>query len=40
MSDALFDIYQFVESVKILRDELESNYMVEDALSKKFIVST
>lgn len=39
MFDALFDIYQFVDSVKDLWDELESKYMAEDAPSKKFLVS-
>ncbi|GJR43951.1 zinc finger, CCHC-type containing protein [Tanacetum coccineum] len=39
MSDLLFDIYQNVESAKELWDSLESNYMVEDASSKKFLVS-
>ncbi|XP_071708779.1 uncharacterized protein [Rutidosis leptorrhynchoides] len=39
MSDALFDVYQSVETTKELWDSLESKYMVEDALSKKFLVS-
>ncbi|GKF18919.1 hypothetical protein Tco_0063837 [Tanacetum coccineum] len=39
MSDSLFDIYQNVESAKELWDSLESKYMVEDASSKKFLVS-
>nr|KAJ0195731.1 hypothetical protein LSAT_V11C700373290 [Lactuca sativa] len=39
MSDSLFDIYQNVETAKQLWDSLESKYMTEDALSKKFFVS-
>ncbi|GJT41842.1 hypothetical protein Tco_0941707 [Tanacetum coccineum] len=39
MSDSLFDIYQNVESSKELWDSLETKYMVEDASSKKFLVS-
>ncbi|KAL0325284.1 UNVERIFIED_CONTAM: hypothetical protein Sradi_5097700 [Sesamum radiatum] len=39
MSDTLFDIYQNVESAKALWDTLEAKYMVEDASSKKFVVS-
>ncbi|XP_021743406.1 uncharacterized protein LOC110709492 [Chenopodium quinoa] len=39
MSNELFDVYQFHESVKLLWDELESKYMAEDASSKKFLVS-
>ncbi|KAL0318257.1 UNVERIFIED_CONTAM: hypothetical protein Scaly_2850200 [Sesamum calycinum] len=39
MSDTLFDIYQNVESAKALWDTLEAKYMVEDASSKKFMVS-
>ncbi|GKF58818.1 hypothetical protein Tco_0172355 [Tanacetum coccineum] len=39
MSDYLFDIYQNVESSKQLWDSLKAKYMVEDALSKKFLVS-
>ncbi|GJR15756.1 zinc finger, CCHC-type containing protein [Tanacetum coccineum] len=39
MSDSLFDVYQNVESAKELWDSLESKYMVEDASSKKFLVS-
>ncbi|GJU84248.1 zinc finger, CCHC-type containing protein [Tanacetum coccineum] len=39
MSDSLFDIYQNVESSKELWDSLEAKYMVEDASSKKFLVS-
>ncbi|GKA29196.1 zinc finger, CCHC-type containing protein, partial [Tanacetum coccineum] len=39
MSDPLFDIYQFVESAKELWDSLKAKYMVEDASSKKFLVS-
>ncbi|GKB94911.1 zinc finger, CCHC-type containing protein [Tanacetum coccineum] len=39
MSDSLFDIYQNVESSKELWGSLEAKYMVEDASSKKFVVS-
>ncbi|CAH9121662.1 unnamed protein product, partial [Cuscuta epithymum] len=39
MSDALFDIYQNVESAKELWNSLESKYIAEDASSKKFLVS-
>jgi len=39
MSNPLFDIYQNVESVKQLWNDLESKYIVEDAFSKKFLVS-
>ncbi|GJR62275.1 hypothetical protein Tco_1504437 [Tanacetum coccineum] len=39
ISDALFDVYQNVGSEKELQDQLESKYMVEDASSKKFLVS-
>ncbi|GKG10511.1 hypothetical protein Tco_0341911, partial [Tanacetum coccineum] len=39
MSDSLFDVYTNVESAKELWDSLESMYMAEDALSKKFLVS-
>ncbi|GKA77293.1 zinc finger, CCHC-type containing protein [Tanacetum coccineum] len=39
MSNSLFDIYQNVESSKELWDSLEAKYMVEDASSKKFLVS-
>ncbi|GJS77193.1 hypothetical protein Tco_0727074 [Tanacetum coccineum] len=39
MSDPLFDIYQNVESSKKLWDSLEAKYIVEDASSKKFLVS-
>ncbi|GJT07468.1 hypothetical protein Tco_0841930 [Tanacetum coccineum] len=39
MSDSLFDIYQNVESSKELWDSLEAKYIVEDASSKKFLVS-
>ncbi|GJT81863.1 hypothetical protein Tco_1056205 [Tanacetum coccineum] len=38
-SDPLFDIYKNVESSKELCDSLEAKYMVEDASSKKFLVS-
>ncbi|GJS19909.1 hypothetical protein Tco_0448541 [Tanacetum coccineum] len=37
--DALFDVYQNVDSEKELWDQLESKYMVEDASSKKFLIS-
>ena len=36
MCDSLFDIYQFLESAKILWDSLEDKYMSEDASSKNF----
>ncbi|GKD25070.1 hypothetical protein Tco_1231284, partial [Tanacetum coccineum] len=39
MLDPLFEIYQNVESSKELWDSLEAKYMVEDASSKKFLVS-
>ena len=39
MTDSLFDIYHNVESAKELWDSLEAKYMVEDASSKKFLVS-
>ena len=39
MSDSLFDIYQTVESAKLLWNDLESKYIAEDASSKKFLVS-
>ncbi|GKC43640.1 hypothetical protein Tco_1061362 [Tanacetum coccineum] len=39
MSDSLFDVYQNVETSKELWDTLEAKYMVEDASSKKFLVS-
>ena len=39
MSDALFDIYNYVPTAKELWKTLESKYMQEDATSKKFIVS-
>nr|KAJ0201746.1 hypothetical protein LSAT_V11C600333100 [Lactuca sativa] len=39
MSNSLFDIYQNFEFAKELWDSLESKYVVEDASSKKFIVS-
>ncbi|GKC68326.1 zinc finger, CCHC-type containing protein [Tanacetum coccineum] len=39
MSDSLFDIYQYVESGKELWDSLEAKYIVEDASSKKFLVT-
>nr|GEU41352.1 hypothetical protein [Tanacetum cinerariifolium] len=37
MSDSLFDVYRNVESAKELWDSLESKYMAEDSLSKKFL---
>ncbi|ESQ51032.1 hypothetical protein EUTSA_v10022990mg [Eutrema salsugineum] len=39
VSDPLFDVYQNVKSTKELWDALESKCMVEDASSKKFLVS-
>ncbi|GJS11124.1 zinc finger, CCHC-type containing protein [Tanacetum coccineum] len=39
MSNALFDVYQNVESAKELWDQLEAKYMAEDTSSKKFLVS-
>ncbi|KAJ9566244.1 hypothetical protein OSB04_002210 [Centaurea solstitialis] len=39
MSDPLFDLYQNVENAKQLWNDLESKYIVEDASSKKFLVS-
>ncbi|GJZ81425.1 zinc finger, CCHC-type containing protein [Tanacetum coccineum] len=39
MSDALFDVYQNVESAKELWDQLEAKYMADDTSSKKFLVS-
>ncbi|KAD2393511.1 hypothetical protein E3N88_40488 [Mikania micrantha] len=39
MCDALFDIYQNVETAKVLWDNLEAKYMAEDSSSKKFLVS-
>ncbi|GKB82643.1 zinc finger, CCHC-type containing protein [Tanacetum coccineum] len=39
MSDALFDVYQNVESAKELWDQLEAKYMAEYTSSKKFLVS-
>nr|GEU58487.1 zinc finger, CCHC-type [Tanacetum cinerariifolium] len=39
MSDSLFDIYQNVDTSKELWDTLEAKCMVEDASSKKFLVS-
>ncbi|GKE20119.1 zinc finger, CCHC-type containing protein, partial [Tanacetum coccineum] len=39
MSDILFDIYLNVESGKELWDSLEAKYMIDDASSKKFLVS-
>ncbi|XP_071711028.1 uncharacterized protein [Rutidosis leptorrhynchoides] len=39
MSDALFDVYQSIETAEELWDSLESKYMAEDASSKKFLVS-
>nr|GEV63985.1 zinc finger, CCHC-type [Tanacetum cinerariifolium] len=37
MSDSLFDVYTNVELAKELWDSLESKYMAEDSLSKKFL---
>nr|GFA11640.1 hypothetical protein [Tanacetum cinerariifolium] len=37
MSDSLFDVYTNVELAKELCDSLESKYIVEDSLSKKFL---
>nr|GFA73057.1 zinc finger, CCHC-type [Tanacetum cinerariifolium] len=39
MSDSLFDIYQNVETSKELWDTFEAKYMVEDASSKKLLIS-
>ncbi|GKA08482.1 zinc finger, CCHC-type containing protein [Tanacetum coccineum] len=39
MSDALFDVYQNVESAKELWDQLEAKYMAEDTSGKKFLVN-
>ncbi|XP_022042282.1 uncharacterized protein LOC110944946 [Helianthus annuus] len=39
MSDPLFDVYQNVETAKLLWDTLEAKYMAEDSSSKKFLVS-
>jgi len=39
LSDALFDVYQNVETAKELWTTLEAKYLAEDATSKKFIVS-
>ena len=39
MTDTLFGVDQFHESVKLLWDSLEDKYMAEDASSKKFLVS-
>ncbi|GKD54541.1 hypothetical protein Tco_1287928 [Tanacetum coccineum] len=39
MSDALFDVYQNMESAKELWDQLAAKYMAEDTSSKKFLVS-
>ncbi|GKD18006.1 hypothetical protein Tco_1207164, partial [Tanacetum coccineum] len=36
--DALFDVYQNVESAKELWNQLEAKYMAEDTYSKKFLV--
>nr|GEZ38434.1 zinc finger, CCHC-type [Tanacetum cinerariifolium] len=40
MSDPLLDIYQNIESFKELWDSLKAKYMIEDASSKKFLVSS
>jgi len=39
MSDALFDVYQGLESAKELWEALENKYIFEDASSKNFIVN-
>ncbi|XP_010521498.1 PREDICTED: uncharacterized protein LOC104800401 [Tarenaya hassleriana] len=39
MSDALFDVYQNIETAKELWSKLEEKYMSEDASSKRFLVS-
>ena len=39
MSDALFDMYQSMESAKELWEALENKYISKDASSKNFIVS-
>ena len=39
MSDALFDVYQGMESAKELWEALENKYVSEDASSKNFIIS-
>ena len=39
LADSLFDIYQLVETAKELWDTLEAKYLMEDATSKKFLVS-
>ena len=39
MADSLFDVYQNLESSRILWDGLEAKYLAEDASSKKFLVS-
>jgi hypothetical protein len=39
LSDSLFDIYQISGSAKELWEKLETRYMLEDATSKKFLVS-
>ena len=39
MSEALFDVYQGMESAKELWETLENKYMTEDASSKNFLVS-
>ena len=40
MVDYLFDVYQLLESAKELWNILEGKYMVEDASSKKFLISS
>ncbi|XP_021980363.1 uncharacterized protein LOC110876500 [Helianthus annuus] len=37
MSDPLFDVYQNVETTKLMWDTLEAKYMAEDSSSKKFL---
>ena len=39
MLNALFDVYQGIESAKELWKALQNKYMTEDALSKNFLVS-
>jgi len=38
-SDALFDVYQGVESSEALWETLDNKYMTEDTSSKNFLVS-
>ena len=39
MSDALFDVYQRVQSAKALWKALGNKYMTEDASLKNFLIS-